>query len=324
VPSIPHRVLLASRLLTVAMQSALAPAGPAAQAIASLATILAVGAVVILVLVMALLVYGVLGGPRRVHTGLWVIGGGIVFPVVVLSALLVYDRGLSHALSAPPPPDAPRIEVDGRQWWWEVRYTAGPGGGDVVVAANEIHLPVGTAVDLVLTTPDVIHSFWVPSLAGKVDMVPGHRNRLTLQSDRAGIYRGQCAEFCGVQHARMALLVVAEPPAEFARWLAREAAPATAPATPELALGHDAFIAHGCGGCHTIRGTTALGRLGPDLTHVGSRRTLAAATVPNHVEAMAAWIAASDRVKPGNRMRSFAHLDQGTVTAIAAYLGSLQ
>lgn len=308
----------------MSMQSALAPGGPAAQAIASLATVLAVGAAVILVLVMALLAYGALSGPRRVHTGLWVVGGGIVFPVAVLSALLVYDRGLSHALSAPPPPDAPRIEVEGRQWWWEVRYAAGVAGRDVVVTANEIHLPVGTAVDLVLTTPDVIHSFWVPSLAGKVDMVPGRRNRLTIQADRAGIYRGQCAEFCGVQHARMALLVVAAPPAEFEGWLAREAAPAAPPTTPELTEGHDAFLAHGCGGCHTIRGTTALGLLGPDLTHVGSRRTLAAATIPNHVEAMAAWISASDRLKPGNRMRSFAHLDQGTVTAIAAYLASLQ
>ncbi|MGH7400588.1 MAG: cytochrome c oxidase subunit II [Candidatus Rokuibacteriota bacterium] len=305
------------------MQSALAPAGPAAQAIASLATVLAVGAAVILGLVIALLAYGALSGPRRVHTGLWVVGGGIVFPVVVLSALLLYDRGLTHALSAPPPPGAPTIEVEGRQWWWEVRYRPGA-AGQPVVAANELHVPVGVAVDLVLTTPDVIHSFWVPSLAGKVDMVPGHRNRLTIQADRAGIYRGQCAEFCGVQHARMALLVVAVPPAEFEAWLAREAAPAAPPTTPALARGHDAFLAHGCGGCHAIRGTAALSRLGPDLTHVGSRRTLAAATIPNHVEAMAAWISSSEQLKPGNRMRSFAHLDRDTVTAIAAYLASLR
>ncbi|MGH7367480.1 MAG: cytochrome c oxidase subunit II [Candidatus Rokuibacteriota bacterium] len=305
------------------MQSALAPAGPAAQAIANLATVLAVGAAVILVLVMGLLAYGALGGPRRVHTGLWVVGGGIVFPVAVLSALLVYDRGLTHALSAPPAPGTRTIEVEGRQWWWEVRYPSGS-GGHPVVTANEIHLPVGTAVSLILTTPDVIHSFWVPSLAGKVDMVPGRRNRLTIQADRAGIYRGQCAEFCGVQHTRMALLVVAVPPAEFDAWLAREAAPAGSPTTPALARGHDAFLAHGCGGCHTIRGTAALGHLGPDLTHVGSRRTLAAATIPNHVEAMAAWISSSDQIKPGNRMRSFAHLDRDTVTAIAAYLASLR
>jgi cytochrome c oxidase subunit 2 len=193
-----------------------------------------------------------------------------------------------------------------------------------VVAANEIQIPVGVPIDLRLTSPDVIHSFWVPSLAGKMDMVPGHRTRLTIQADRAGVYRGQCAEFCGTQHARMALLVVAVPPAEFGAWLAREAGPAISPATPEQTRGHEAFLAQGCGGCHTVRGTAALGRLGPDLTHVGSRRTLAAATVPNHANAMTAWITTGDQLKPGNRMRSFAHLDRGVVSDIVAYLMSLR
>lgn len=305
------------------MQSTLAPGGPAAEGFVTLATVLAAGAAVILVLVMALLVHGALGEPRRASTELWVIGGGILFPVIVLSALLGYE-GLTHALAGPAPPGAPRIEVEGRQWWWEVRYLAPSGDGDAVVTANEIHIPTGAAVELILTTPDVIHSFWVPSLAGKVDMVPGRRNRLTLQADREGRYRGQCAEFCGVQHAQMALLVVAVPAATFQTWLAREAAPAVAPATPELARGHDAFLAHGCGGCHTIRGTAALGKLGPDLTHVGSRRTLAAGTVVNHVEALSAWVASGQQIKPGNRMPSFAHLDPDTVGAVAAYMASLR
>jgi len=306
------------------MQSALAPAGPAAEGFVMLATVLAAGAIVILVSVMALLVHGALGEPRRASTGLWVIGGGILFPVTVLSALLGYDQGLPHAPSAPAPAGAPRIEVQGRQWWWEVRYLAPAAGRDAVVAANEIHIPTGVPVELILTTPDVIHSFWVPSLAGKVDMVPGRSNRLTLQADREGVYRGQCAEFCGVQHAQMALVVVAAAATAFETWLAREAAPAPAPATPELARGHDAFLAHGCGGCHTVRGTAALGKLGPDLTHVGSRRTLGAGTLVNHVEAMAAWIAAGERIKPGNRMPSFAHLDRDTVGAVAAYMASLK
>jgi cytochrome c oxidase subunit 2 len=306
------------------MQSALAPAGPAAQAIAGLTAVLAAGAAVILVLMMALLTYGAVTGPRRIHTVLWIVGGGIAFPVAVLSALLVHERGLSHRLGAPPPADALRIEVEGRQWWWEVRYPTGAAGHDVVVSANEIQIPVGVPIDLVLTTQDVIHSFWVPSLAGKMDMVPGHRNRLTIQAERVGIYRGQCAEFCGVQHAHMALLVVAVTPAEFDAWLAREAARAVPPATPEQIRGHAAFLANGCGGCHTVRGTAALGRLGPDLTHVGSRRTLGAASLPNHAPTIAAWIGTSDRLKPGNRMRSFAHLDPGTVSDIAAYLVSLR
>jgi cytochrome c oxidase subunit 2 len=306
------------------MQSALAPGGPAAEAIASLATVLTLGAAVILVAVMVLLAHGALGEPKRASTGLWVVGGGILFPVTVLSALLVYDQHLTHALSAPAPPGIPRIEVEGRQWWWEVRYLPSSAGPDAVVTANEIHVSTGVAVDLILTTPDVIHSFWVPSLAGKVDMVPGRRNRLTIQADREGIYRGQCAEFCGVQHAQMALLVVAAPAAAFQAWLAREAAPASAPTTPELTRGQEAFLAHGCGGCHTIRGTTALGRLGPDLTHVGSRRTLAAGTVANHVEGLAAWIASGERIKPGNRMPSFAHLDRDTVVAVAAYMANLK
>jgi cytochrome c oxidase subunit 2 len=305
------------------MQSALAPAGPAAQTIADLTTVLAIGALVILLGVMLLLTYGGLSGPGRGRTDLWVIGGGIVFPVLVLSALLVYDRALTHALHTPAGASALTIEVEGRQWWWEVRYPRRESGGPVVTA-NEIHVPVGADIVLALTTSDVIHSFWVPSLAGKVDMVPGRHNRLVLRADRAGVYRGQCAEFCGVQHARMALLVVAVAPAAFEAWRAREGGDATAPATPEETRGLDAFLAQGCGGCHTIRGTAAGGQLGPDLTHLGARRTLAAGTLANRRETMAEWIADGHRVKPGNRMPSYGHLDAETVGALAAYLVGLK
>jgi cytochrome c oxidase subunit II len=305
------------------MQSALEPGGPVAQAIASLTTVLSLGAAAVLILVMALLAYSSLAPPRRVSTGLWVVGGGIVFPVVVLTALLVYDRSLTEALTAPAPPGARRIEVEGRQWWWEVRYPR-PGGREPVVTANELHLPTGVPVEISLTTLDVIHSFWAPSLAGKVDMVPGRRNQLTMRADREGVYRGQCAEFCGVQHAGMALVVVAQSPAAFEDWLAREASPAHSPATPEQTGGLEAFLSSGCGGCHTIRGTAALGRLGPDITHIGSRRTLAAGTLANHAGTMSAWISDGDRLKPGNRMPSFAHLDASTVAALTAYLTSLK
>ena len=303
------------------MQSALTPAGPAAQDFATLTSVLSIGATLILLAIMALLVHGVVRDPGPVNTGLWVVGGGIVFPVVVLSLLWVYSGRMTDAMAGAVAPDALRIEVEGRQWWWEVRYP-GSGGGPVI-AANEIHIPVGTAIELSLTSPDVIHSFWIPSLGGKVDMVPGHVNRLSLRADRPGVYRGQCAEYCGAQHAQMALIVVAETPEAFAAWLRAEATPARAPA-PDTAHGLDAFMAHGCGGCHVIRGTAALGRLGPDLTHVGSRRTLAAGMLANDARTLRAWIAAGSVLKPGNRMPSYGHLDGATLDAMATYLASLR
>ena len=303
------------------MQSALTPAGPAAQDVATLTSILAVGATLILLAIMTLLVHGVVRDPAPVNGGLWVVGGGIVFPVVVLSLLWLYSGRMTDAMAGAVAPDALRIEVEGRQWWWEVRYP-GSGGGPVI-AANEIHIPVGTAIELSLTSPDVIHSLWVPSLGGKVDMVPGHVNRLSLRADRPGVYRGQCAEYCGAQHAQMALIVVAETPEAFAAWLRAEAAPARAPA-PDAAQGLDAFMANGCGGCHVIRGTAALGRLGPDLTHLASRRTLAAGMLANDARTLRAWIAAGSVLKPGNRMPSYAHLDGATLDAMATYLASLR
>jgi cytochrome c oxidase subunit II len=229
---------------------------------------------------------------------------------------------MTHALTAPPPPGALRIEVEGRQWWWEVRY-AGP-AGESVVAANEIHVPTGVAIDVVVTSPDVIHSFWVPSLGGKIDMMPGRPNRLTLRADRDGVYRGQCAEYCGIQHAQMALLVVAAPPEAFAAWLAAEAAPAAAPSTEDAERGLEAFMAEGCAGCHAIRGTAALGRLAPDLTHIASRRTLAAGSLENDARAIRAWLGAGSALKPGNRMPSYAHLPPPTLDAITAYLAGLR
>jgi cytochrome c oxidase subunit 2 len=192
------------------------------------------------------------------------------------------------------------------------------------VLANELHLPVGGVVDLTLTTADVIHSFWVPALAGKVDMIPGHRNRLVMHPSREGIYRGQCAEYCGDQHARMALEVVVQSPQAFGAWLAREATPAAEPATGEQARGRAAFFRGGCATCHTIRGTSAAGQLAPDLTHVGSRRMIAAGTLRNHRAALAGWIAGSQAIKPGNLMPSMAVFEGDELLALASYLESLK
>jgi len=182
------------------------------------------------------------------------------------------------------------IDVVGRRWFWDVYYRDGR-----VRASNEIHVPVGVPVEVRVRTEDVIHSLWVPRLTRKIDMIPGKESSVVIDAREAGVYRGQCAEFCGLEHARMAFLVVADPPGRFERWLEREAQPATAP-------GAGAFVEAGCGGCHTVRGTSASSRYGPELTHVASRRTIAAGTLSNTRESLARWLRDPQRVKPGNRM----------------------
>ncbi len=226
----------------------------------------------------------------------FVVVAGIVAPVLILLVLLVYTLGVSAALSRPPEA-AFTVQVIGHQWWWEVRY---PEQG--VVTANEIHLPVGEVVHLELSSADVVHSFWVPNLHGKMDALPDHRNAFWLRADQPGVYRGQCAEFCGLQHALMALEVVAMPPEAFARWVADRQRPRPAPSDSELLRGRAVFFQAGCHACHAVRGTPAVATVGPDLTHVGVRRTLGAGTVANSRGALAGWIADPQGVKPGNLM----------------------
>jgi cytochrome c oxidase subunit 2 len=210
------------------------------------------------------------------------------------------------------------IEVVGHQWFWEVRYP-----GTTAVTANEIHIPVGARVNVVARTADVIHSFWVPQLNRKIDMIPGHTNRIALQAERPGRYRGQCAEFCGAQHAHMGMYVVAEPPQRFKAWLAAQAAPRRAPATPEEQRGERVFLANACAGCHTLRGTSAAGDIGPDLTHVASRSTLAALALPNTPAALTEWVRDPQHAKPGNRMPAL-HLPDRDLRDVVAYLESLR
>jgi cytochrome c oxidase subunit 2 len=241
---------------------------------------------------------------------------GIVIPLVVnVTLFVIANFVVIKQTEAPAATTTPiTIEVTGRQWFWEVRYP-----GARVVTANEIHIPVRTRVNLVAVTGDVIHSFWVPQLNRKIDMIPGRRNRILLYADTPGRYRGQCAEFCGLQHAHMAMYVDAQEPADFRRWLHEQAAPAT----PQDGAGAQAFAADGCGGCHTIRGTDANGRVGPDLTHVGSRATLAALTLPNDSAALARWLRDPQHVKPGNRMPDL-DLSQRDVAALVDYLEGLK
>ena len=310
-------------MIGVGAQSTLDPApGSAAWPIDELGLILYAGAAVILAVVCILAITGVVAGPRRVDARRWLLVGGLILPAVLLVALFLYALGIGNALIAHESPGALRIHVTGKQWWWEVRYEDSEDTG--VLLANELHIPLGRPVEILLASSDVIHSFWVPALAGKVDMIPGRTTRLVIQSDRVGTWRGQCAEYCGAQHALMAFHVVAEPAADFEAWLARQARDAPPPSDPRLQLGHDLFFDAGCAACHAIRGTAAVGRLGPDLTHVGSRNSLAAGTLGNHVGTMAGWIAGTQDLKPGSLMPSSSSLTGPELRALSAWLESLE
>jgi cytochrome c oxidase subunit 2 len=210
------------------------------------------------------------------------------------------------------------IEAIGHQWYWEFRYP-----GTKAVTADEMHIPVDTRINLVATTADVIHSFWVPELNRKIDTIPGERNRILIYANQAGIYRGQCAEYCGLQHAHMSMLVFAEPKAQFRAWLRRQSAPAAAPHTPLERRGEDVFLNGACSSCHTIRGTSARGFVGPDLTHLASRTTLAGVAIPNSRSYLGRWITDSQHFKPGNQMPDL-QLGSAQLRALVAYLGSLK
>lgn len=298
-------------------------AGDAARQIETTSWVLIAGGGAIFAGVMLLLALALRRGASPVRPTLWIAGGGVVFPAATLAALFVWTLPQMAAWRPAPPPGALVVAVTGHMWWWEVRYTD-PASGSEVLTANEIRIPVGRPVYLALASRDVIHSFWVPQLAGKMDMVPGRLQHLLLSAEAPGTYRGQCAEFCGEQHARMALHVVALPPADFDAWLAAQARPAAAPATPQQARGRQAFLEQRCDACHTVRGTGAASRLGPDLTHVGSRLHLAAGTLPNTPAERERWIAHVQAIKPAARMPSYDRLDAPTLAALADWLGSLR
>ncbi len=250
-----------------------------------------------------------------------IIWGGVAFPVIVLAILLAYGLTLMPGLREAG--EGLRIAVSGELWWWRMRYFP-PDTENPIESANEIRLPVGQRVEITLTSPEVIHSFWIPNLAGKVDMIPGRTNVLVLEPTKTGVYRGQCAEFCGASHALMAFSVVVVERDEFDDWLEKQARPALRPRAPELKAGRDLFLATGCGACHTVRGTRAAGIIGPDLTHVGGRLTIGAGILPNEIDSFAHWIAETQQIKPGVHMPSFGMLPKGEIKAIAAYLESLK
>lgn len=296
-----------------------------ANRIVAISEVLFIGAAVIFLWVMIMLLlalYGPAGLRRRLGRPALVIAAGIVLPVVVLSALLFYTFGAATNMMRATTQPALRIEVIGEMWWWRLRYLDDE-GQLMFETANDIRIPTGLPVEFVLTSDNVIHSFWVPSLAGKLDMVPGHVNRLRVQAEEPGLFRGQCAEYCGAQHAKMMFDVQALSPEDFQDWVALQRRPALEPTNDTLRLGNQHFMQF-CAQCHAVRGTGASGSLGPDLTHIGSRLSLAAGVLPNNVGTLAGWIAGSQHIKPGNQMPSFNQLSGEGLRAVAQYMESLK
>jgi len=321
-------ILLPVALLLAACsgeQTVLDPYGGQAERLAGLSWLLFGGGTAIFVLVLALLAWALLA-PERLRRAMgsrrFVLLGGVAFPAITLAALLVHTLGVSRALVLPREERPLRIEVIGRQYWWEVRY---PDMGEGAVTANEIRLPVGREVELLLTSADVIHSVWVPNLHGKMDMIPGKVNRQRLRAERTGVLRGQCAEFCGLQHSLMAFWAVVQESAEFEAWIARQRKPVPPPADERAVRGMRVFGDAGCGACHAVRGTEWQGRLGPDLSRVGSRLSLAAGALENHRGTLAGWIAGAQDIKPGNSMPAYARALEGEdLLALAVWLEGLR
>lgn len=314
-------------------QNMLRPGGPAARTLADLN-----GFILLLFLVVTVAMWGLIGwlalrrrGSLQEHAPWdapgdlrWLFVGGLLVPLLTLG--LVFVLGL-RTMAVFPMGDqgtggTPQVRVTGHQWWWEVRYLYG-GVSRQVVEANEIHVPVGQPVDIDLESHDVVHSFWVPELHGKVDLVPGTTNRIRIQADRPAVFRGECAEFCGPQHAHMVLTVRADAPADFERWLAHARQPGDVPADPLGQEGMDAFVHGPCALCHTVRGTAAHGQVGPDLTHVGARMRLAG-LLPNDTAAVEAWVTHAQSLKPHAQMPSLTMFTGREARALAAYLKALQ
>jgi cytochrome c oxidase subunit II len=305
-------------------------AGPVASAQAMLGWWLLVVSAVVVVVVTVL----VLAGAFRPHssetptverdgTGVrWVVVGGMIVPAIVLTLTFAFTIATENATAAPPKVAGMTVEIIGHRWWWEVRY-AGGGSAETVITANEIHVPVGAPVRLELSSADVIHSFWIPRLAGKTDVVPGQRNVAWIQADKPGVYRGACTEYCGLQHSNMAAFVVAESPAQFKQWMDAQRDTVSAPSDSDAVRGLAVFQKSSCTACHTIRGTSAVGRIGPDLTHLVSRMTIAGGSLENTRGNLAGWIANPQSIKPGNDMPT-PPLRGTELQALVAYLETLK
>jgi cytochrome c oxidase subunit 2 len=320
-------------------QNALDAAGPQSGRIAGLWwMMLPIGAVV-WVLVVSVMLVGASRGPTRARGAreelarlgadeaqdrrfTRVIGAAVAATVGILFVVLVRDFQVGRALTMPPATQAVPIKVVGHQFWWEVWYPDSV-PQNTVITANELHIPVGKAVVMELTARDVIHSIWVPNLAGKKDLLPGYTRSLWFRADTAGVYRGQCAEFCGLEHAKMGMLVIAEPQDKYDAWIKAQQSPAAEPTDSLAARGKTVFMGTTCVMCHAIGGTSAGALTGPDLTHIGSRRTIAAGTLANTDGNLMAWITDPQRIKPGVLMPA-TKLDPRDLNALVAYLRQLK
>lgn len=321
---VPVFILLLALPGCVGSSAVLAPASPQALEIADLFWELMVVAAIIFVVVEGLLIFAIIrfrarpgaGLPKQTHGNprleiIWT-----VIPVIIVSIIFAYTIQDMRDVTAEHT-GALQVRVTGHRWWWEMQY---PDQG--ITTANELHVPVGRPVDIELVSADVIHSFWVPELAGKTDVIPGHTNWVKFTAAEPGTYRGQCAEFCGMQHANMRFLVIAQSAEDFAAWTESARQPEAKP-EGEDTPGAELFLERACVGCHTIDGTPAQGKVGPNLTHFGSRQGIAALTIDNTPENLASWLRDPQAIKPGSDMPNL-HLQPGDIDALVKYLESLK
>jgi cytochrome c oxidase subunit 2 len=306
------------------------PKGPAAADIAALGWLLIGVCVVVYVAVLGGLWWSLSrrrrdtdDSPQTTRRITGVITSLAVLTTIVLVAFVALSASAGRGLTSPSGPGAITIDVVGYQWWWDFRYhDVTP--SDVFSSPNELHIPVGVPVVLNAQSRDVIHSFWVPNLHGKRDLIPGIVTHMWIQADAPGVYRGQCAEFCGHQHSKMAFAVVAQPMEEFLAWISRQRMPAAEPPDEAARRGRDVFLATTCATCHTVRGTDAGSHVGPELTHVGTRLTIAAGTLPSSHESFLRWVQNPQLIKPGTRMPPHENLSRADLESVVAYLRSLR
>jgi cytochrome c oxidase subunit 2 len=334
----PKRLTLATTSIIVLMVfltacatsnpgNALVTAGPAAEMEAVLYNLIYWIAIAVFVVVEAILLWTVIRFRRRAndgipaqthgHTGLEI--GWTIIPFLILAYIAIPTlTTIQSATAAPTGPDVIKVKVIGHQWWWEFQY---PELG--VVTSDELHIPVGQKIDLQIESADVIHSFWVPKLGGKVQAIPNQHNTTWIQADQAGVFQAQCFQLCGISHANMRFIVVAEPKDAFQAWTRNQIAPAAKPASADGQKGAQVFATGACIGCHTIAGTAAAGKVGPNLTHIGSHQTLAGAIMPNTPEQLGMWLHNPPGVKPGSLMPNL-NLSDDQVKSLVAYLGELK